>query len=82
MGLDPDYEPAQIKEKFGTLRFYFDTKTELWDSMQAVVTKYEKMSAVTCEACGEAGVLCTPNGFWYKTRCELHSASKSVMPSD
>ena len=26
--LDPDYSIAQVKEKFGTLRFYFDTKED------------------------------------------------------
>ena len=78
LALDPDYRPAQIKEKFGTLRFYFDTKEGLWDEMQAIVTKHEKMSAVTCEVCGEPGVLCNPRGYWYKTLCAEHEALRKT----
>jgi len=70
--IDPDFTVAQIKEKFGTLRFYFDTRTELWDEMQAVVTKYEHMSAVTCEVCGAPGECGKQKGYWIRTTCEAH----------
>lgn len=77
--LDPDYKPAQIKEKFGTLRFYFDTRDEIRDEMQAIVNKYEKISAVTCEMCGEPGTLCNPRGYWYKTLCSMHDTNRNLI---
>ncbi len=57
----------QIKQKFGTLRFYMSSETP-------DITKYikdaEKESAVTCEICGGHGSL-TGKG-WLFTRCAKH----------
>jgi hypothetical protein len=69
--LDPNYEICQIKEKFGTLRFYFWTKkddeTELamWKTSQ----KYELASAELCELTGKPGKLMFKQGL-YKTLAE------------
>jgi hypothetical protein len=60
-GVDPNYEIYQIKEKFGTLRYY--TKPSNMDDKHTlmrigeIISKYEELSAVTCEATGEWGVL-------------------------
>lgn len=56
--IDPDYEIHQVKEKFGTLCFYFGSKHP-WDSIQhkimnAVVREAEHLSSVTCEFCGKS----------------------------
>jgi hypothetical protein len=64
--IDPDYKIIQIKEKFGILRYYFQTKTDKRDSMNCIVLEHESMSAVTCEISGLPGVL-MKNSFWYKT---------------
>lgn len=64
--IDPNYTIYQIKEKFGTLRYYFSTTTAHQKEMSEIVSKYEKLSAITCEKTGTNGVLMKRNGF-YKT---------------
>ena len=44
----------QVKEKFGTLRFYYTGGDDRIDGM---VRMAESMSAVTCETCGAPGKL-------------------------
>lgn len=55
--IDPDYTIAQIKEKFGGLRYYFDTSFESYDDvrreiMDDVVRAAEYEASYTCELCG------------------------------
>jgi hypothetical protein len=56
---------VQVKEKFGTLRFYIDKSTDLMD---AVIELAEKISAITCELCGNSGKLGGKG--WISVRCE------------
>lgn len=65
--LDPKYKIAQIKEKFGGLRFYCST-TNLSNAekFRNVVNKYENLSLKVCEMSGQDGVLMKKNGI-YKT---------------
>lgn len=55
----------QVKEKFGTLRFYGDFPT---DEIDEIVYKYEKMSYNICELCGEPSIL--RYGGWILNRCD------------
>ena len=55
---------AQIKEKYGELRFYM---THTTDEMNGLIKEAEKKSGVTCEHCGEAGE--KRNIRWIKTLC-------------
>jgi len=56
---------AQVKEKFGGLRFYLETGSdEAWD----LVSKAEEQSLKTCERCGEKGR--PRGGGWIKTLCD------------
>jgi hypothetical protein len=55
---------SQIKEKFGTLRFYMTYAT---DAMYAITDRAEKQSSVTCEECGKPGKL--RGRGWVYTRC-------------
>lgn len=55
--IDPNYEIAQIKEKFGGLRYYFDTSFESYDDvrreiMDDIVRAAEHEASRTCELCG------------------------------
>lgn len=62
--LDPKYKIAQIKEKFGTLRYYYDTtKREeiVQDIMYSIVTLAEQESAYTCEQCGNSSRCAIPS---------------------
>jgi hypothetical protein len=64
--IDPDYTIQQVKEKFGGLRYYFNTKTDRFKEMDSVVRRYEQIAWETCEVTGEHGVLMVRNG-WYRT---------------
>ena len=56
---------SQVKEKFGTLRFYMDGAT---DEMYDLVGKAENESGKICEDCGKPGNICVRGG-WWATRC-------------
>lgn len=70
--LDPNYRVAQIKEKFGTLRFYFDTDVEglIRDIMYDCVRAAEYASSYTCEYCGNKSTAKLREGGWVKTLCD------------
>lgn len=84
--LDPDYEILQVKEKFGTLRYYYgsDKDYELQEIMDAVVGEAETLSSKTCEVCGNSSVMSNSDrgikydptavikssGGWFKTICD------------
>lgn len=60
-----DYKLFQIKEKFGTLRWYDNGNTDEGD---ALISQAEKESALTCELCGLPGILRGKNGL--TTQCD------------
>jgi hypothetical protein len=55
----------QVKEKFGTLRFYYSGGD---DYIRGLVSMAESMSGVTCESCGNLGE--RTGGGWMRTICE------------
>ncbi|HMI53388.1 MAG TPA: hypothetical protein VK525_17880 [Candidatus Saccharimonadales bacterium] len=58
------FSVMQVKEKFGTLRFYCDSS----DAINRYIRFAERLSAVTCEDCGEPG---KPNDSgWIRTQCD------------
>ena len=57
----------QVKEKFGTLRFYYSGGDDVINGLERMA---ESMSAVTCEECGNPGTRTT--GGWIRTLCETH----------
>ncbi len=56
----------QIKEKYGTLRFYTNFTT---DEIDVLVLKAENLSEVTCEGCGSPGILRNINN-WLRVSCD------------
>lgn len=64
----PQVIATQVKEKFGTLRFYYYGGDEYCRGIESLA---ESMSAVTCEDCGNPGKLLTQG--WFKTLCETHA---------
>jgi hypothetical protein len=64
-----EFYAAQVKEKFGGLRFYMNAET---DEMSSVIREAEVQSTVTCEVCGQPGRL--RGRGWVKTLCEEHAA--------
>lgn len=59
---------SQIKEKYGTLRFYLSSGT---DEMHEIANQAENESEVTCETCGEPGKM--RGRGWYYTACNKHT---------
>lgn len=57
----------QIKEKFGTLRFYAPVP----QGCEGIQEGMEWVSGYLCEVCGERGYLCTDRS-WYLTLCKKH----------
>ena len=55
--IEPNITVNQVKEKFGTLRFYYsipsDTDINLVNEIDEVVDRYSRKSEVTCEVCGQ-----------------------------
>lgn len=64
----PQVVATQVKEKYGTLRFYYYGGDDVIDGM---VSLAESMSAVTCEVCG--GPAGKPRTYHYvRTLCDEH----------
>ena len=59
---------TQVKEKFGTLRFYFGGGDAYTDG---IVSMAESMSGHTCEDCGAPGT--STNGGWIRVLCDKHT---------
>ena len=59
---------TQVKEKFGTLRVYYDGGDQ---QIHGMVHMAEAMSAVTCETCGNPGKIRGKG--WFYTACDEHS---------
>lgn len=76
--LAPGYGIAQIKEKFGGLRYYLDCTPDfpvaIQDQMEELVTEAELASFLICEQCGAPGEL--RGGSWWKTLCDEHFTAR------
>lgn len=70
----------QVKEKFGSLRFYFmleypedineEGAKKIKDSVGSIINMYECASSKICEICGKPGE--RVNNGWVSIRCEKH----------
>lgn len=67
----PQVTVAQIKEKFGGLRFYYDGGDEYVNGM---VSMAEAWADASCEECGVPGK--RRDGGWIKTLCDHHEAER------
>jgi hypothetical protein len=72
-------EIQQIKEKHGTLRFYWQGKLSQKSRVRVedAIALAEARSACTCEECGEEGRLYRAGGV-LMTRCEAHAKGRPV----
>jgi hypothetical protein len=73
-----DTEVIQIKEKFGTLRYYMNHYD---DKISKIIAEAENKSAVTCEKCGNPGAI-GRIGRWYSTRCGKACGGDKWEPYD
>ena len=67
----PQVTVAQIKEKFGGLRFYYDGGD---DHINGMVRMAEAWADASCEECGSPGK--RRDGGWIKTLCDIHEAER------
>jgi hypothetical protein len=73
--LDVHHEVHQVKEKYGTLRYYAESQSEdaaIGKQFDALIAEAETRSSITCEWCGNLGQLAesgTDDNRWYKTLC-------------
>lgn len=73
-------ELLQVKEKFGGLRFYIDSRSESRDDsrndIHRLIFRAEEDSLRICEECGAPGV--QRYGGWIKTLCDRHHAARQA----
>lgn len=67
---------TQVKEKYGTLRFYSTGGDQWTDAYEGMA---ESMSAVTCEVCGGPGLV--RPGFWLRCLCGGHAGPDGTEPA-
>lgn len=70
----PQVVAVQVKEKFGTLRFYYNGGDEY---ISGLVSMAEWASSVTCETCGERGKL--RGSGWVYTACDEHANPNDLI---
>jgi hypothetical protein len=68
------FSVSQVKEKFGTLRYYCPGS----DSIYRFVNLAESLSEVTCELCGKMGATTESIHGWLSTVCDEHSRLNKV----
>ena len=70
----PQVVVEQIKEKFGSLRFYYQGGD---DFISGAVFLAENMSGHMCEECGAPGK--QTKGGWVRTLCDFHIVEKETL---
>lgn len=85
----PNYEIHQVKEKFGSLRFYWGISSEdkdwealdenisrtIYEIMGDIADSAERRSSRICEDCGKFGTTTVLN-YWYRTLCPACSVEQ------
>jgi hypothetical protein len=68
-----DIKTDQVKEKFGSLRFYYHFNKQVPDSVEKAISDLvetaERLSSEICETCGNHGKTYNDTG-WLTTECE------------
>jgi len=82
--IDPDYVVHQVKEKFGTLRYYCapsgdEPSPAVSDAFRAITGEAERASAITCERCSEPAGL-HETRYLVKTLCASCADSLGYTP--
>jgi hypothetical protein len=73
----PQVTVAQIKEKLGGLRFYYDGGD---DEIRGMVRMAEAWADKSCETCGAPGK--RRYGVWIKTLCDHHAAERDAARAE
>jgi hypothetical protein len=78
--LDLRIQAVQVKEKFGTLRFYIGGPDDRDERVQAIVRRAERRSAVECEECGAFAK--RRGSGWIRTLCDAHAPVEETYDDD
>ena len=70
----PQVVIEQVKEKFGSLRFYYQGGDEY---IAGLVSMAESMTGVTCQDCGDVGE--TRQGGWIRVLCNTCEAEREAI---
>ena len=71
---------TQVKEKFGTLRFYYHGGD---DYIRGLEVMAESMSAIICEECGSPGERrSTQKKRWMRVLCEKHAYEQGYIEDE
>jgi hypothetical protein len=68
------FEVLQVKEEFGTLRFYVSHHS---DTIDGRIAGAQEESSRTCEICGQPGQ--TRSGGWIQTLCNEHAGGRGTF---
>tara|TARA_R100000365_G_C2747358_1_gene77193 strand:- start:5011 stop:5592 length:582 start_codon:yes stop_codon:yes gene_type:complete len=71
MGAARRWETLQVKEKYGTLRLYYEAEPDVADRLDRIVEAAEHLSGHICEKCGAPGEI-RPGGY-VLTLCDEHA---------
>lgn len=77
--LDPHFEIAQAKEKFGEFRLYLESYPA---GAHELIDAASKKSRKTCQQCGTPGVLRATRQGYYATVCDEHAGEMHVVERD
>lgn len=72
-----DYRITQIKEKYGSIRWYGNFCTQ---ELNDIISKYENMSKRTCICCGKPATRITTG--WISPYCDNCCPGRQSMPID
>lgn len=73
----PQVVAIQVKEKFGTLRFYYYGGDDVVNGIERMA---ESMSARMCETCGAPGT--ARGGGWIQTLCDEHADGREELNNE
>lgn len=71
MGAARRWETLQVKEKYGTLRLYYEAEPDVADRLDRILEAAEHLSGHICEKCGAPGEI-RPGGY-VLTLCDEHA---------
>lgn len=66
-----EFRIFQVKEKWGTLSFYFQSPDRVRDQINGLVERASQESATTCMQCGKPAAI-ADNGGWKAVLCADH----------
>lgn len=77
----PSVYAVQVKEKFGGLRFYYQSDAEDFDAPQVdlLVKEAEARAWKTCERCGAESAETPVKNYWRKTLCPSCNSKRESM---